>query len=274
VAAHHPSVTLSALLASLTRHHELLWQLTRRDVAGRYRGSMLGLLWSFFNPVLMLAVYTFVFGMVLRAQWAEAQGGHARFAAFVFAGMIVHGLFAECVNRAPALVLGNPSYVKKVVFPLEVLPWTVLGSALFHAGVSASVLVVFLLATEGRMEWTALALPAVLAPLALFTLGVSWFLASLGVYLRDVAQTTGLITAAMMFLSPVFYPISAVPQAVRPLLYLNPLTPAIEQARQVLLLGQLPGAGPLLLQAAAGVATAWAGFWWFQRTRRGFADVV
>ena len=259
---------------ALWRHRVLIWQLTRRDVVGRYRGSLLGLLWSFLNPIFMLAVYTFVFSVVFQARWGPASESKVEFAAVLFAGMIVHSLFAECLNRAPGLILGNVNYVKKVVFPLEILPWVAMGSALFHAAISVLVLLIFFAWTQHYLYWTALLLPVLLLPLVLFTMGLTWFLAATGVFLRDVGQTTGVVTTALLFLSPVFYPVSALPEAYRPLIYLNPLTFMIEQARGILLWGTMPDWSGLGAYLIFGFLTAWAGLFWFQKTRRGFADVL
>lgn len=260
--------------AALWLRRGLLLDLTRRDVVGRYKGSVMGLLWSFFTPILMLAIYTFVFSVVFKARWGEGSDSRVDFAINLFVGMIVHGLFAECVNRAPTLILHNVNYVKKVVFPLEVLPAVSLGGALFHSGISLAVLLVFFAAVHGFVYWTVLLLPLVLLPLALMTLGLAWLLASLGVFLRDIAQITGLFTTVLMFLSPVFYPASALPEPYRMLLYANPLTFIIEQARGVLVAGQPPAWGALALATAAGLLVAVLGYAWFQRTRRGFADVL
>jgi len=262
------------VFGSLGRHRTLLWQLTLREVAGRYRGSLVGLLWSFFNPLLMLLVYTFVFSVVFRARWPGAEESRLDFAILAFCGMIVHGLFAECVNRAPTLVLGNPNLVKKVVFPLEILPWSVLGSALFHAAVSLLVLLGFIVLARHALPWTVVLFPLVLAPYVLFIAGVSWWLASIGVYVRDVAHTTALATMVLLFLSPVFYPVSALPEGYRLLFHLNPLTFVIEQAREVLIFGRAPHWAGLAAYTVFGLAAAWAGLHWFQRTRKGFADVL
>ena len=245
-----------------------------REVAGRYRGSAAGLAWSLFNPLLMLAVYTFVFSVVFRLRWEGAGESRVDFAMLVFSGMIVHGLFAECVNRAPTLVLGSPNLVKKVVFPLEILPWASIGSALFHAAVSTLVLVVFIAVERQALPSTVLLFPLVLAPFVLFTAGVCWWLASLGVYVRDVAHVTGVATTVLLFLSPVFYPVSALPEDYRVLFQLNPLSFIIEQAREVLIWGRLPHWGGLALYTLFSLIAAWAGLYWFQRTRRGFADVL
>lgn len=262
------------MLLSLWRNRHLVWQLAKRDVVGRYRGSVLGILWSFFNPVLMLAVYTFVFSVVFKARWAGGSESKTEFAIVLFAGLIVHALFAECVNRAPGLILANVNYVKKVVFPLEILPWVTLGSALFHTAISVGVLLLFYLIVNGSLQWTAFLLPVVLAPFVFLVMGLSWFLASLGVYVRDVGQTIGIVTTVLLFLSPVFYPVSALPESYRPLLHVNPLTFIIEQTREVLIWGHLPDWRGLALYAVASIVVAWLGFVWFQKTRKGFADVV
>ena len=268
------SISPLTALASLWRHRDLVWQMTRRDVAGRYRGSLLGLLWAFLSPLLLLGVYTFVFSVIFQARWGQGGEDKAGFAVLLFTGMIIHTLFAECVNRAPGLILGNANYVKKVIFPLEVLPWVAMGSALFHAAVSIAVLLLFTALFLAPPGWTALLLPGLILPLVLITMGVSWFLASLGVFLRDVAQITGMLTTVMLFLSPVFYPASALPAAYRPLLYFNPLTFVIEQSREILIWGRPPDWPGLALYTAVSLVVAWLGFAWFQRTRRGFADVL
>lgn len=272
----HP-VTPRALVASLWRNRGLVNQLVRREVIGRYRGSVLGVAWSFFNPVLMLLVYTFVFSVVFKTRWggAGAAGeGHASFAIILFVGMIVHGLFAEVANRSPALILTNVSYVKRVVFPLEVLPWVAMGSALFHATISLMVLFLAQIVLTQQLPWTVILFPFILAPLILGTMGVAWFLAAIGVYVRDIAQTIGIVTSVMMFLAPVFYPITALPDRFQPLLYLNPITFVIEEGRKVLLFGQLPNWGGWAIYTALSVVIAGAGFWWFQKSRKGFADVI
>ena len=268
-------ISFAELFASLWRNRGLIWQLTRREVVGRYRGSVLGILWSFFNPVLMLSVYTFVFSVVFKARWGiGGDDSAATFALALFVGLIVHGLFAEVANRAPGLILGNVSYVKRVVFPLEVLPWVATGSALFHAGVSLLVLLVAQFVVVQQLPWTVVLLPIVAAPLILVSMGVAWFLASFGVYVRDVAQTTGIVTTVLLFLSPVFFPVSALPERLQVWMYLNPLTFVMEEARNVLLFGRLPDWRGNGLFLAIGLGIAWAGFAWFQKTRKGFADVV
>ncbi|AHG42569.1 sugar ABC transporter permease [Pseudomonas syringae CC1557] len=269
-----PSAGPIRLVASLWTNRSLISQMTKREVIGRYRGSVMGLAWSFFNPVLMLAVYTFVFSEIFSARWVGVDTGKGGFAILLFVGMIVHGLFAECANRAPSLVMSNSNYVKKVVFPLEILPVITLGSALFHSCISLIVLVIAQLLISHTLFWTALLFPLILVPLILGTLGISWFLASLGVYLRDVGHVITVLTTVLLFLSPVLYPVAALPEVYRPWLQMNPLTYIIEESRSVLLFGNLPHWGSLGIAIAIGAVIAAMGFWFFQKTRKGFADVI
>lgn len=267
--------TLVSLVRSVWRNRQLITQMTKREVAGRYRGSALGLAWSFFNPVFMLTVYTFVFSVVFKARWGNGgDESRTQFAVVLFAGMIVHGLFAEVINRAPGLILSNINYVKKVVFPLDILPPVSMGAALFHSLISLGVLLIAFVIFNGYLHWTAIFIPLVLLPLVILTLGLAWILASLGVFLRDVGQTIGLVTTVMMFLSPVFYPITALPEKVRPWLMANPLTFIIEQTREVLIWGHLPDWTGLALYTLIAITIAWIGYAWFQKTRKGFADVL
>ena len=264
-----------ALIKSLWCNRYLIAQMTRRDVVGRYKGSVLGLVWSFLTPILMLVVYTFVFSVVFKARWgADGDESKTQFALVLFVGMIVHGLFSEVLNRAPGLILSNVNYVKKVVFPLHVLPVIAMGAALFHASISLIVLLIAFVLFNGYLHWTAIFIPVVLLPLVILTLGIAWVLASLGVFLRDVGQTVGIITTVMLFLAPIFYPITALPEEIRPWIMANPLTFIIEEARKVLILGRMPHWAGLGVYTFAATAVAWAGFAWFQKTRKGFADVL
>ncbi len=270
----HFSISPREMAASLFRNRGLVWALVRREVAGRYRGSVMGMLWSLFNPIFMLAIYTFVFSVVFKARWSVGSDSKTEFALMLFAGLMVFSLFSECLNRAPGLVVGNTNYVKKVVFPLDVLAWVALGSALFHFIISLSVWLIAYAILFGAPNATVLLLPLVVFPLILLTLGVTWFLASLGVFLRDVGQVISVLIPVLMFMSPIFYPVSALPEAYQGYLRMNPLTPVIEQARAVLFLGQLPNLMQLAVHGLASLVIFWLGFAWFQMTRKGFADVL
>ena len=268
------SASLKALVKSVWHNRLLIFQMSRREVVGRYKGSVLGLAWSFFNPVFMLTVYTFVFSEIFKSRWAGGDESKTQFAVLLFVGMIVQGLFAEVVNRAPSLIIYNVNYVKKVVFPVEILPIVAMGAALFHSLISLSVLLIAFVLFNGYLHWTAVFIPLVLLPLIILIIGFAWMLASLGVFLRDVGQTITIITTVLMFLSPVFYPVSAVPERFRPWIMANPLTFIIEQAREVLIWGRLPDWIGLGVYTLAAILVAWAGFAWFQKTKKGFADVL
>ncbi len=268
--------SLVALVKSLLRNRQLILQMTKREVVGRYKGSIMGLAWSFFNPVFMLMVYTFVFSEIFNSRWGGVGGDDSKtqFAVLLFVGMIVLSLFSEVINRAPGLIISNVNYVKKVVFPIEILTVIAMGSALFHSLISLVVLLTAFSLFNGYLHWTVVFFPLVMLPLVILTLGLSWILASLGVFIRDVSQTIGLVTTVLMFLSPVFYPITAVPEEFRPYILANPLTFIIEQARDVLVWGHLPNWTGLGCYTLAAIITAWLGYAWFQKTRKGFADVI
>lgn len=264
---------LSPYLA-LSRHLELIVQLARRDVIDRYRGSLIGLFWSFVNPLFMLVIYTFVFGVIFKARWNAQTGGGFAFALTLFAGLNINSLFAECANRAPTLIISNTNFVKKVVFPLEVLSWSVVGAAIFHLLISTVALLVIALFTNGHIPWTVLLLPIIVAAFLPFVAGTIWLLASLGVFLRDLKQAIILITTTLMFLAPILYPKEMVPAQYRDWLYLNPLTVIVEASQDVLIWGRPPQWGILAIYTLLSTLFAWGAFAWFQRTRRGFADVL
>ncbi|WP_297497349.1 ABC transporter permease [Ferrovum sp.] len=268
------SLSPQEMVASLWRHRVLVGLMIQREVVGRYRGAYLGILWSFFHPLLMLLIYTFVFSVVFKARWHAGSDSKTEFALVLFAGLMVFNLFAECINRAPGLVIANVNYVKKVVFPLEVLPWIVLGSALIHTSISLVVWLAVYVIFFGWPQVTVLLLPFALVPLIFLVMGLSWFLASLGVYLRDAAQITSILTTVLMFLSPIFYPASALPENFRKWIYFNPLTPVIETMRDVLYWGHLSHIVAWVSMLFVSMITAWLGFAWFQKTRKGFADVL
>jgi lipopolysaccharide transport system permease protein len=269
-------ISLDALVRSLWRNRSLIAQLAKRDVIGRYKGSIIGLAWSFFNPLFMLAVYTFVFSMVFESRWGSASGAENRtqFAAVLFVGLIVQGLFADVLNRAPGIILTHVNFVKKVIFPLEILPVVSLGAALFHSLISLLVLVTTSFLLNITVHWTVLCTPVVLLPLVVLTVGLAWILASLGVYIRDVGPTVSITMTVILFLTPIFYPITAVPERYRDWIMANPLTFIVEQAREVLVWGRLPDWRGLGIYLLVALGVAWTGFAWFQKTRKGFADVL
>ena len=268
------SISFWEIIAGFVRSKGLIYQLVKRNILGRYRGSMFGLVWSFFNPVLMLTVYTIVFSTVFKARWNTGAESRTEFALALFIGMITHGIVAEILNKSPRLIITNVNYVKKVVFPLEILPWVVMGATLFHSFISLIVWVLFYIVVNQSIHWTLIFLPIVFIPLVILSIGLSWFLASLGVFIRDIGQITGVLAMVLLFMSPVFYPASMLPEPYQTLIYLNPLTFIIEQARDVLMWGELPNWRGLGIYYVVSCISAWAGFIWFQKTRGGFADVL
>lgn len=262
------------LIRSLIDHRRLVLALAAREIAARYRGSLLGLAWALVQPVFMLAIYTLVFSEVFKARWPGGSGSRTEFALVLFSGLLVFNLFSEVFNRAPGLIVGNANYVKKVVFPLEVLPWVSVLTAMFSLAVNLVVWLLFYLVSTGLPPMTALLAPLVMVPMILFMTGIAWLLSALGVFLRDTAQITAIITTAVMFLTPIFYPIDAIPASLRPVLNINPLAPIVAQMRDVLMWGK--GLDPVVYPTCLLVSLAvfFLGFAFFQRTRKGFADVL
>ena len=255
--------------------HQLFLKLLRRDFAERYRGSFLGATWSLLLPLLSLLVFTFFFGVIFKMRWTGwGNGSLSDLALILFVGMALYNFLAECLGRAPSLILAHQNYVKNVIFPLEMLPAVMVTSALLTLGVTLSVILLLQLTMGTGLTWTVLLLPVMVLPLILFVLGLSWFLSSLGVFIRDIQQLTVPLVQLMMFMSPVFYPVSALPESVRPWLLFNPLALVIEQTRGIVLFGHSPAWIPYLLCLGASLLVALLGAYWFARTRKGFADVL
>ncbi len=259
----------------LWQHKGLIRQLAYREVTARYKGSFLGIGWSFLQPLMMLGVYTFVFSVVFNARWGVQQAeGRGGFALTLFMGLITYGIFSEMVNGAPNLVLGNVNYVKKVVFPLEILPVVRLLSVLVNALFSLVILFAGLLLIQHSIPWTVVALPLAWLPLLLFSLGCGYFLASLGVFIRDVGATVGVVTTMLFFLTPIFYPIQAVPERFRILNGINPIAVFVENARRVTVWGTWPDWSGLTISAVFSLMICLFGFVWFMKSKRAFADVM
>jgi lipopolysaccharide transport system permease protein len=259
------------------RHYRyLILQLTKREISQRYRSSILGFAWSFINPLLMLTVYTFVFSVVFQARWGSGEVEESRvdFAITLFAGLIVFNLFSEIMNRAPNLIVGNVNYVKKVIFPLEMLTLVSAGAVLFHSFISLLVLLAAQIIFKGYIPRTIVYLPLILLPLLLTGLGVSWFLSALTVYIRDAAHITSVFSTILLYASAVFFPLSRLPENYRIVFQLNPVATIINESRKVLIFGQLPDWPLLGLMLLIGLCVAAMGYWWFQKTRKGFADVL
>ena len=262
----------------LLNNKDMIFQLMKREVLERYRGSSLGVLWSFVYPVFMLLVYMFVFGFIFKMKWGVAPGSgqttNVPFGIIMFSGLIMHAFLAECLVRSCALITGNQQYVKKVVFPLPILSVVSVGAAVFHLLAGIMILFLFMLGFGVYPSLTMLYMPLVLLPFILLMLGMSWILSSLCVFIRDIAQIMGVLVTVLLFLAPIFYPLSAVPGAYQAWMYLNPLTVIIEQFRAVVLFEQHPDfllLGGYYLVALGVMAI---GFGFFKRTKGAFADVV
>ena len=269
----HPIGPL-APLRSVWRNRHLVLQMAERDARARYRGSAAGVMWVAIHPLLMLAVYTFFFTEVVPMRWSQGADTRGAFALALFIGLLLHAFISEVLGRAPLLIVGNPNLVKKVVFPLDVLPVISVATALFHFAVGFAIWFVFYLTQYGLPPITAWWLPVVVAPLALLAVGLCWLLASLGVYLRDISQVVPVFTAVLLFVSPIFYPLSTLREPFRTLALGSPLSVPIEQARLVLLDGKVPEWQAVAVYSLVAVTIAYLGFAWFQATRKGFADVL
>jgi len=254
-------------------NRRLLLALVVRDIESRYRGTLLGFLWAILYPLMMLVVYAFVFGGIFNARWSNG-GSVKEFALMLYCGLIVHGIFSETLTRSPTSIVSNPSYVKKVVFPLEVLPLSHLASAVFNALIGLGLLCVFLLVEHGGIESTALLAPLILLPLLVLTAGLAWLLGAVGVFFRDIGQMIGVIMSVLLFLSPIFYPASSAPPFARSIIFLSPLTVPIEELRAVMILGKSPDWTWWSAYCLAGLAVAVIGLWLFQKSRPAFGDVI
>lgn len=267
------SFTVTSGILSFCRNRDLLNSLVARDIEARYRGTALGFLWVVIYPLTMLSVYAFVFGGVFNSRWG-GSGEMKDFLVMLYCGLIVHAVFSETLTRSPSAILSCPSYVKKVVFPLELLPLCHLASSAFNALIGIALICLFLLIQQQAIPLTAALFPVVLLPLLMLTAGLAWILAAIGVFFRDVGQLIGVVMSALLFLSPVFYPTSSAPYAAQRFISLNPLTFPIEQLRGVLILGQQPNWQHWLLYLAVATLIAVSGLWLFQKSRPAFADVI
>ncbi|MEB5836189.1 ABC transporter permease [Pantoea dispersa] len=270
----HP-VSIKSMVSSILNQRHLIYQMAKREILSKYRGSSLGLLWSVITPMVMLTIYTFLFSVVFKAKWnVGANESKYEFAIVLFAGLLTHAFLAEVLNKSPSLITSNVNYVKKVVFPLEVMVIINLIVCMFNTLISVVVLLVAILIIKHSIPISALLLPAVMLPLIILASGLSWMLASFGVYIRDIGQSITILTTILTFLSPIFYPASAVPAIIRPWLLLNPLTFIIEQVRNVLIWGVMPDFKGLVIYLICSAIVCWSGYIWFQKTRKGFADVL
>lgn len=264
-----------AMFAGLYANRNLIKELTWREAMGRYRGAYLGMLWSLVTPLMMLLVYSFVFGVIFRARWGASKGeNELEYALALFCGLILFNVFSDCVTRAPRLILDSSNYVKKVVFPLEILTVTTLFSSLIHGGISLGILLLALLLFHPVFSVTWYLFPLTLLPLCALSLGLSWFLCSMGVFFRDVGHTIGLAVQALLMVSGVFFPTAAVPESLQRVVRLNPLVTILEDARRTLMWGQVPDWQWWGVVTVLSFVIMQLGYLWFMRTKGAFADVI
>lgn len=260
---------------SLRQHSSLIWQFTLRAIAIRHKGSYLGIFWSILNPLLLLGLYTFVFGIVMKNRFGVLPGEtEMDFALGVFLGLTIYSTVMEIFGIAPTIIVGQPNLVKKVVFPLEILPLSSVLAAFYHFGISLFLCLLGVAFLGPGLQFQSYVLLLLLPPLLALSLGLSWLLSALGVYFRDLAQVTGFIATALFYASAIFYSPQQIPQAVRGYFELNPMLIAVDEARRALLWNLPLEAGHLLYLYGVGFFLMFFGYWVFIRLKRGFADVV
>ena len=262
-------------LQQIWNARELLINLVKRNISVRYKGSMLGVLWSIVQPLMMLCIYTYVFSVVFKARWGENVGSSkGGFAIILFCGMALYSVFSESITLSSTQITSNVNFVKKVVFPLQLLPLAQVLSSFVLGGIWLILLLFGAVFIFGNISWSMLLLPLVLLPFFLFTLGIAFFVSSLTVYIRDVPHVLSVVLQIFFFLTPIFYPVSAVPESFRKFLMVNPLTYMIEQTRMVMLYAQIPDWRFAAISFALGIGIFILGFGWFNKTQKGFADVI
>ena len=267
--------SLKHLFSSVKENKGLIFRLVKREFTQRFQGSIFGWSWAILNPILMAIVFTFVFSAVFQARWQPGiETGTFDFALILLTGVAIHSAFAEMLSRAPTLIIGNSSYVTKVIFPIEILPVVVLISALLNMSIALGIVVLGNIFLNGECPVTIAFFPFILIPYILFLLALNLFFATVGVFLRDVSQLVALVITLSMFMTPIFYPVSAVPPAFQAAMFLNPLTFVVEQTREVLLFGRAPDFWGLAIYMIASLVALAASYWFFQRLRKGFADVL
>lgn len=265
------------IVRSVYKHRELIWNLTKRELKSTYQSSFLGAIWPVILPLMMLLIYTFVFSVVFQARWstnAGEQTSPGEFALVLFAGLTPFNLFSAVTMRAPGLILAVPNYVKKVVFPLEILPVVIVAAAFITSLINVVLILAGRLIIFGSLPLTAFLLPLAYIPLVLFTVGLGWFLSSLGVFIRDVGQAINVIVQVLLFITPIFYSAEQVPAALKFLVILNPLSPVIEGFRRTLIWNESIEWGLWGIATLLSASVAVLGFAWFSLTKKAFSDVM
>ena len=265
---------IKASVYNLLSYRKIMWQLILREIRSRFQGSFLGIMWLVLQPLFLLFTYTLVFGIVFKARWNGAEIDPLRYGLAIFIGMILHSVLSDCLLRSPTLITAKANFVKKVVFPLEILPPVQVVTAFIQGFVGFALFLLAVAVFGNGLNFMVLLTPIFILPLFLHSLGITWFLAALGVYVRDVGQVTTMLTTALLFLSPVFYPLSALPEPFATIVFFNPLTYSIESMRDIVFNGTLPGFTSTVIQFLFSLVVAFLGLTWFKVTQRGFADVL
>jgi lipopolysaccharide transport system permease protein len=259
----------------LSRHGTLIQQFIKRDVLGRYRGAFLGIFWSLLRPLCQLAVFSVVFGYIFQSRWGhDPNESKADFTMALFCGLIVFEFIGECLGRAPTLVLANTNYVTKVVFPLEILPVSVVGAALVHLAVSSTLLCLAFFLVHGSLHLTVICMPLMVIPLIFLALGVTWLFASLGVFIRDINSFVPVLIMILMYASAIFYPISRVPPVLLPVVLHNPVAVLVDNMRNVFMWGTPLNWGQYGSITLECIIIMLIGYAFFMRTKNAFADVL
>lgn len=274
---HHQDTGLRLLslpLRVLRDHGYLIWALTKRDIEGRVRGTVLGLVWLVAGPLFMLTIYTMVFGLILNSRWQAQVDQEFLFPLIYFSGLILFNVFFDCISRAPNLMRDNQAFITKIVFPVEVFVFAQVGSAVIRLGIGLVLLTLFQLVLVGQPPLSAVVYPVLLLGLLFYALGLTLALAGLAVFFRDIQQLMQPMSTVLMFLSPLFYPLSAVPEGLRSFVLLNPLAYPMEVTRNALFFGQWPSMLGVAVYLGIGWLVVVLGHRLFMALRPGFADVV
>lgn len=269
---------IPSAVSDLWRHRALLWQFTLRNIEVRHKGSHLGLIWSFLNPLLLLGLYVFVFGYVFNGRFGVlANETRIDYALGLFVGLSIFQLVAEVIGVSPMIIVAQPNFVKKVVFPLEILPVAGVGASVFHFFISIVLVTLGIALVGPGLSWSALWLPVIMFPVVLFVVGMAWLIASVGVFFRDIGQAAQFLSQVIMFASAVFYSAARVRETSAfawSILRFNPVLVAIEEIRDVLLWNQPLNDRHLLFLYCCGLVGFWAGHAVFTRLKPAFADVL
>jgi lipopolysaccharide transport system permease protein len=262
------------IVIHLISYKSLLWQFTKREIERRYRGTLLGLFWSFMTPLLMLVVYTIVFGFIFGGSYGHPGETKVQFTLGLFCGLLLWDIIAGSIVAAPGLIVGNANFVTKVIFPLEILSIAMVSSTLVHTVIGFIPLLLLLVVSQGTIAFSAMSLFLIFIPILFYTLGITWILSALGVFLRDISAMIPAMITILMFMSAIFFPITAIPLAWRWVMMLNPAAVLISMARNALVFHQWPDMTMYGVQLFLSILVATLGYALFMKMKPAFADVL